>query len=193
MEDYGPSEGYEHSRHFSKAVLNDEGIPTTRPGDFILTHGTDIGSWLIRIGQWLRYWGKNRKYIYWSHAALIVGNHGEIIEALGPSPGVKREKLSKYAPREYTIVHIRASQEDRDEAVRFAESCVNEPYGTLTIVSITFSLLTGTKFSFGFDGQQICSGLVARALERTTAIFKSEPSHIMPAELAKTYGVTPPG
>ncbi len=192
VQDYGPSEGYEHSRHLSKDVLSVTGVPKTRRGDFILTHGTDIGSRLIRIGQWLRYWGKNRKYTYWSHAALIVGEDGEIIEALGPAPGVRPENLAKYAPREYTIVHIRASQEDRDEAVHFAKSCVGESYGVLTIVSIVLSLLTGTKFSFGFDGQQICSGLVARALERTTAIFKSEPSHIMPADLARTYRVTPP-
>jgi hypothetical protein len=59
-------------------------------------------------------------------------------------------------------------------------------------VSIALSLLTGAKLSFGFNGQLICSGLVARALERTTAIFEDEPSHIMPAQLAKLYGAVPP-
>jgi hypothetical protein len=62
----------------------------------------------------------------------------------------------------------------------------------LTIVSIALSLLTGGKFTFGFDGQSICSGLVARALERMCAIFNRSSSHIMPADLAKYIEVEPP-
>jgi hypothetical protein len=38
----------------------------------------------------------------------------------------------------------------------------------------------------------ICSGLTARCQERTNAIFNRTPSHIMPADLAKYYGVEPP-
>jgi uncharacterized protein YycO len=144
------------------------------------------------VGQALRFRGKNRKYAHWNHAALVVGAGGGIIEALGPSPGVVQQDISKYAPREYTIVRIRASPEDRDEAVGFARACLGEKYGVLTIVSIAISLLTGTRFSFGFDGQKTCSGLVARALERTRAIFTKEPSHIMPADLARAYHVDPP-
>ncbi|HYM91146.1 MAG TPA: hypothetical protein VEW91_05890 [bacterium] len=78
----------------------------------------------------------NRKYAYWNHAALVVGANGEIIEALGPSPGVVQQDVSKYAPREYTIVRIKASPEDRDEAAGFARACRGERYGVFTIVSI---------------------------------------------------------
>jgi hypothetical protein len=147
---------------------------------------------LISFGQALRFRGGNRKYAYWNHAALVIGTNGEIIEALGPVPGVVVQNVSKYAPREYTLVRIKASPEDRDEEVNFARACLGEAYGLLTIVSIALSLVTGTRFSFGFDGQMICSGLVARALERTRAIFAREPSHTMPADLAKAYGVLPP-
>jgi hypothetical protein len=62
----------------------------------------------------------------------------------------------------------------------------------MNIVSIALSLITGGKFTFGFDGQAICSGLVARALERTNAIFNRDPEHIMPADLAKYFNVQPP-
>jgi len=179
-------EGIRHVRGLSAAG-------DLRPGDFILTHGSHWTSQLIRVGQALRFRGKNRTYAYWNHAALIVGSGGEIIEALGPSPGVVQQNISKYAPREYTIVRIKASPEDRDEMVAFARACLGERYGVLTIASIALSLLTGTRFSFGFDGQMICSGLVARALERTQAIYTKEPSHIMPADLARAYRVDPPG
>jgi hypothetical protein len=76
--------------------------------------------------------------------------------------------------------------------VAFAEHWIGARYDWATIVSIVISLLTGAKFSFGFAGQLICSGLVARALERTTAIFEEEPSHVMPAGLAKMFAVAPP-
>jgi len=71
----------------------------------------------------------------------------------------------------------------------YAESQRNIAAGFLTIVSIGFGLLTGAKFTFDFEGQHICSGLVARALERTDAIFNRSPAHIMPADLAKYYQV----
>ena len=115
---------------------------------------------------------------------------GALIEALGP--GVRRNTLAAYHGTQYTVVHIDASDEDRKEMVAFAEHWVGAPYDWLTIVSITLSLLTGAKFSFGFAGQLICSGLVARALERTSSIFDAEPSHVMPAELAKMFAIVPP-
>jgi len=85
--------------------------------------------------------------------------------------------------------------------VAFGEASVGDPYGWPTIVSIGLTLVTGAKFNFNVDGQQICSGLVARAEERTGVIFADsqsngpkdlrEPSHIMPADLAMYYQVEP--
>ena len=164
--------------------------PDPSPGDFILTHGGEFFSRVIQVGQGLRFMGKDAPYTYWNHSALIVSADGALIEALGP--GVRRNTLAAYRDTQYTVVHIDASDEDRKEMVAFAEHWVGSPYDWATIVSITVSLLTGAKFSFGFAGQLICSGLVARALERTAAIFDEEPSHVMPAELAKMYGVVPP-
>jgi uncharacterized protein YycO len=160
------------------------------PGDFILTHGSAWTSRLIRFGQAVRFVGDDRKYARWNHAAMIVSANGNLIEALGG--GVEETNLAKYEGTEYHLVRVMASSEDRDEVVAFAQWCRGQPYGYITIVSIGLSLLTGAKFTFGFDGQSICSGLVARALERTRAIFNRTPSHIMPADLAKFFQVEPP-
>jgi hypothetical protein len=164
--------------------------PDPSPGDFILTHGGEFFSRLIQIGQGLRYAGADAPYTYWNHTALIVSTDGAIVEALGA--GVRRGSLADYAQTQYTVVHVDASAEDRGEMVAFAEHWIGARYDWATIASIAISLLTGAKFSFGFAGQLICSGLVARALERTTVIFDEEPSHVMPAGLAKLFGVTPP-
>jgi uncharacterized protein YycO len=163
-----------------------------RPGDFILTHGASFFSYLIRFGQGLRFWGADRKFTWWNHAAMIVSSTGDLVEALGA--GVSRSHLDKYAPTEFHLVSIEGitNEHDREQAVRFAEWCVGMPYDWVNIVSIALSLITGGKFTFGFDGHAICSGLVARALERTNAIFNRTPSHIMPADLAKYFNVEPP-
>jgi uncharacterized protein YycO len=159
----------------------------TVPGDFVLTHGDAWTSKMIRFGQTLRIHGDDRKYTYWNHVAMVVSSDGAIVEALGA--GVKPGHLSRYVGTTYHVVHIDATAADRVQVVNYAQSQVNIPYGFLTIVSIAFGLLTGAKFTFDFDGQHICSGLVARALERTDAIFNRSPEHIMPADLAKYYQV----
>jgi hypothetical protein len=166
------------------------------PGDFILAHGEAWTSKLIRFGQRLRIHGEDRKYTYWNHAALVVSPTGDLIEAVGG--GVCPAQISQYKADEYHLVRIGASADDRKQAVDFArwaaglkEGSRRERYGFLTIVSIAYTLVTGGKFTFGIEGQSICSGLVARAMERTGAIFNRTPTHIMPADLAKYYDVEP--
>ncbi len=158
-----------------------------QPGDFLLTRGDSAAARLIRWGQRLRIHGNDRRYTYWNHAALVVGTDGELIEALGS--GVVPSHASKYRPKDYTVVRITADAEDRKEAAAFASwvAANHARYGRTTIVSISLTLLTGAKFSFFIDGEFICSGLVARALERTGAIFNRDPAHITPADLAKYY------
>lgn len=181
-----------HSFHIERFGPG-ESIGGTNKGDFILTRGNEWTSQVIRFGESLKYWGANRKYAYWNHAALFVGENGEIVEALGR--GVTPGNISKYKSTTYHVVRLEeVSPEDREHAAEFALHCakIHEKYGYLTIVSIALSLLFGGRLGFGIDGQEICSGLVGRALERTGEIFDVEPWHMMPADLAKAYGVDPP-
>ena len=62
-------------------------------------------------------------------------------------------------------------------------------YGKLTFVSIALTLLTGSKLVFFIDGQFVCSGLVASALERADSIFNRSAAQIAPADLAKYFDV----
>jgi hypothetical protein len=123
---------------------------------------------------------------------MIVSASGDLIEALGA--GVRETHIEKYKPTVYHVIQLGqlADQRDREQVVEFARWSLGEEYGYLTIVSIALTLLIGGKFNFGIDGQTICSGLVARALERTDAIFDRTPSHIMPADLAKYLNVQAP-
>lgn len=159
-----------------------------RPGDFLLTHSKTWTGRLIRFGQRLRYTGADAIFAQWNHAALFVNETGDIIEALGS--GVQLRNVSVYRHTEYHVVYLEdVCQEDRQEETAFADHCLNDAYGFLTDVSLGLSLLTGLKFAFGIDGQMICSGLVARSLERTGEIFEVDTWRATPADLAKHFNV----
>lgn len=162
-------------------------VNLVKPGDFFLTHGDTFWCKLIELGQALRFKGENKHWSFWTHCGIFKDSSGNIIETLGN--GVVERNITYYQNYKYIVVHLNISDEDRQEMVNFAKSCIKDGYGWLTLLSIGFSLLTGTKFSFGFDGEEICSGLVTRSLERTSFIPSRDASHITPADLAKAFGV----
>jgi len=167
-----------------------EMVQETAPGDFLLTHADSGASKLIRLGQRMRYQGRYEKFAHWTHAALFVDSDGMLVEAV--EPGVQERNVRVYRDTEYHVVHLQdASAEDREHAVAFAMHCLNDHYGILTDISLFFTLLFATKIFFGVDGQMICSGLVARALERTGAIFQYDAWHLLPADLAEAFNITP--
>ncbi len=163
--------------------------PDPRAGDFLLTHAYAWTSRLIRFGEGLRYRGTNRQFAYWSHAVAVVSADGGIVEALGS--GVTAGHISKYTGTDYLYVRIDASLEDRAEMATFANAQVGQQYGFATIASISLSLLTTGRLRFQLAGTEICSGLVARMLERGTYIW-DVPASIMPADLARFFDVHPP-
>ena len=177
--------------HFpSRCYGPGEAATDFEPGDFILTHRHMPISRMIRLAQKIR--GRERRYAYWSHAAVIVDKDGSLVEA--ETKGVIRSPLSKYEPEEYQLVHLgdSAGERDRKQVAAFAESLVGQPFGYLDMFSVGLSLFTGAKVNISYESHLMCSALVARALERTDAIFSDEPAHMLPADLARHYGVEAP-
>jgi uncharacterized protein YycO len=146
---------------------------------------------LIRAGQRRRFRGPDRPYAHWSHCALIVSPDGAIVEA--EASGVRRDHISRYKPAEYHLVRLgdTAAVRDRQQAVRFAEHLVGDAFGFGEMIAVSINILSGRRMSFTRKSHMICSALVARALERTDAIFDREPSGMLPADLAKHYDVRP--
>lgn len=157
-----------------------------KPGDFVFFRATAWTSKLILLGQWFRFHGT--PYGHWSHCALAV-SETDVISA--NAAGIQRQPLSAYAGEEQLVVDSGMSDPDRAEAVAFATSCLREPYGYLELVFIGLSYLTGMRVSIALDGQEVCSSLVARSLERGTAIFPRDPSHMAPGDLAQYYKAVP--
>jgi hypothetical protein len=158
-----------------------------QPGDFLLVDTKGFGGALIKFGQWLRLRGADRQFVRWSHAALIVDEQGTLIEAVGG--GVRQYPITKYDKKNYLVVRIVASDENRAEIVAFARWALDRRsrYNPLATVSIGLSMLTGSKLAFFIEGRFVCSSLVARALERSGRVFDRDPAHLAPADLARHY------
>jgi hypothetical protein len=168
-----------------------ESIARPRPGDLVLVHG---GGWigtLVHAFQVLRFHAHHeRPYAYWSHAAIVTSPLGRVVE-VGPR-GVIATSLETYRNLDYHYVRVAASGARRVEAVRFAESCVGQRYGTLSVLALGFFTLIRCPIALPERGQHHCAALVARALERATGErFARTPVNMMPADFAKHYGVVP--
>ncbi len=176
------------AEHVVEYVPAGEEVVGFSPGDFILTHREDWTAKLIMFGQGRRFTGADAPFAYFSHCAMITSPDGDIVEALTES-GVTKRNISEYKNKEYVVVHTQQTDSDREEMVVFTNAVIGRKYGWVTCISLALSLLTGLKFNFGIDGEMICSGLVAEALERGTDRFERDGTHMMPADLAKHYNI----
>ncbi|SDG82111.1 hypothetical protein [Pseudonocardia oroxyli] len=166
-----------------------------RPGDFLLSRASrPLNHRLIRFGQRLRLPAEDRHYASYTHAALVVSERGDLIEAVGE--GVRDGSIRSYVRDHtmYQVVRIEASEDDRRKVVEFAEFVreARAPYAFLALVSVTLWAFTSARLTFFLDGSFTCSGLVAEGLERTGALFGTSSARIMPAQLAAFFGAPLP-
>jgi hypothetical protein len=170
----GPGEGFDHPR----------------AGDIILIR---TATWLgrfIRFFERLRYHSPaDRPFAYWSHAALVVSAEGHLIEAV--YSGVTVSRIERYRSEEYHYVCLDLSELDRWKAVDLASACLRQKYGVRGFLLLALATLLGDRFQVPDNGQQGCVALIARALQRAGITFERRPADMMPADLAKRFGVTP--
>jgi hypothetical protein len=160
---------------------------TVQAGDFLLSRAHGLRHTAIRFGQARRLAGEHRVYREYTHAALIISADGDLVEAVGA--GVRHAKLTDYVDEPYTIVHIDASAEDRQQVVDVAVDILQRKarYSALSTVSIALWAFLGWRFTFFMDGSYTCSGLVARCLLAIGAIFNQDVVKVTPAQLAISF------
>ena len=132
---------------------------------------------------------EERRCAWWTHAALVVGTDGAIVEA--GTTGVVLQHVEKYRDEDYRYVTIQATPEQRWRAVRFAKSRVGSRYGNLLLANLVVSPLTRGRVRFENAGCEMCGTLVAQALACAGQSFGRLPADMLPADLAVHYGVTP--
>jgi uncharacterized protein YycO len=161
------------------------------PGDFILAHRHNPMAWLITLAQKVRFRGPDAVYAHWSHCALIVGADGALVEA--ESTGVTRSPITRYTDDEYHLVQLGSEfpPEGRKLAVEYTNAQVGQGFGYLAAFGAMVFLLTGLPLRLVRRDHQICSGLVVRALQKGGLLQGADPDLMLPADLAKIYGVRP--
>jgi hypothetical protein len=167
-----------------------EAISHPRPGDIILVRGAGWLGWCIRMFERMRYrTDADRPFAYWSHAAIVVGHRGILVEVL--HDGVALCTLEKYREQEYHYIHLDLPDAHRRDATYYACACLRQKYGVSSFLLFALSLLCGDQWRIPDRGQQGCVALIARALLRAGMTFEREPADMMPADLAKQFGVRP--
>ena len=161
------------------------------PGDFILTHRFRPIAALISFAQAIRFRGTDSIYAHWTHCALVVDEHGALVEA--ESVGVKLSPISKYQSKEYHLVRLGDgfSPDARMQAVAYANAQVGQAFGFLALAGSALYLLFGLHLRLMRRNHQICSGLVVRALQKGGLLKDADPDLTLPAHLAKIYDVHP--
>jgi hypothetical protein len=159
------------------------------PGDFTLHRATankgrqgattTLGK-LIQAGERRRF--GNSDFARWTHSTLIVSAGGDICEAI--ESGVALEHIDKYRGSDYVVVHVSASEQQRELACGFARTRVGDRYGIVNFIGLGVQALFGWNLSVHMDGQFICSGLVSRATEKYIEAYPRSPEDMMPGDLA---------
>jgi hypothetical protein len=162
------------------------------PGDFLLTHSTAWPNRMVRLAQRIAL-PEVRRFAYWDHCAMVVSREGDLVEAIG-GRGVVRTSAVRHLHTEYRLVRVPLEEEGRRAAVRYALRAVEERrrYGWSTIAAGFLAQLTDDRLALLLLGEETCSGLVAQALQSAGVYFDRRPAHVLPADLARSYGVRPP-
>jgi hypothetical protein len=165
-----------------------ETVADPRPGDIILVRGTGWLGCLIRAFERMRYrTGEDRAFARWSHAAMVVGRNGLLVEVL--HRGVMLSRLEKYRDQDYRYIRLDLSDPDRKNAASYACTCLRQKYGVLSFLLFAASLLAGDRWRIRDRGQHGCVALIVRALQRAGVKFERQAADMMPADLAKHFGV----
>jgi uncharacterized protein YycO len=146
-------------------------------------------AWLISLAQRFRFKGPDAVYAHWSHCALIVDEGGALVEA--ESAGVTRSPISRYTEDTIHLVRMGSdfSAERRKRAVEYSNAQVGQGFGYVAAFGAMIFLLTGLPLRLMRGNHQVCSGLVVRALQKGGLLKGDDPDLMLPADLAKIYGV----
>lgn len=122
----------------------------------------------------------------YSHVAIMV--NGVLYEAVGR--GIRRltrRQAWRRAREAAAFALVRASKDDEQQARDWLDARVEQGYSILGFLAAGVAALTGYRIRFvvALAGEQICSSLVAGALQCAGLLPDAEPRLETPASLAR--------
>jgi hypothetical protein len=160
-----------------------------RRGDLLLIRGEGLLGTAIRLGAWRRFRKGDLRYGYWSHAALVVNDAGQLLEV--HARGVGLCGIEKYRATDFCYVRLGLSEAAGHDATQYARAHLGQRYDLLGFVLLGLSVTFGDLFRVPDTGKPGCVSLIARALGRAGITFERAAPELMPADLAKRFGVLP--
>lgn len=164
-------------------------VTDLRRGDLLLIRGEGLLGKAIRLGAWRRFRNDDRRFGYWSHAALVVDDSGHLLEV--HALGVGLCGIEKYRASDFCYVRLGLSDDARLRAAHYARSHLGQRYDLMGFVLLGISVTFGDLFRVPDTGKPGCVSLIARALGRAGITFERAAPELMPADLAKRFGVLP--
>jgi hypothetical protein len=160
-----------------------------RRGDILLIRGPGWLGRAIRLGAWRRFRKDDLRYGYWSHVAMVVTDRGHLLEV--HARGVGLCDVEKYRDNDFCYVRLDLSDEARREAARYAYAALGQRYDIAGFLLLGLSVTLGDLFRVPDTGKPGCVSLIVRALECAGLTFNRAAPDMMPADLAKKFGVLP--
>lgn len=166
------------------------------PGDLVLIRHRGKFPFIIRLGQRIYYWRKrfighpeyDSDFCKFNHAAVVVeGGEGTYIVEMQAKGGVK-SSLKDYVAQEYAVIKLTADDNQKQDAVDFANYCLNIEYGYISIVAIAINILIGWGISLSTRGL-ICSAATSLSARCMGLIPDGPDITVMPADLARYFKV----
>lgn len=164
-------------------------VTDLRRGDLLLIRGEGLLGKAIRLGAWRRFRKDDLRYGHWSHAALVVNDAGHLLEV--HARGVGLCGIEKYRAADFCHVRLGLDEAARRDAAHYACAHLGQRYDLMGFVLLGISVTFGDLFRVPDTGKPGCVSLIARALERAGITFTRPAPELMPADLAKRFGVLP--
>lgn len=160
-----------------------------RRGDLLLIRGPGWLGRAIRLGAWRRFGPEFSRYGHWSHAALVVNDDGHLLEV--HARGVALCGIEKYRDVDFCHVRLPLGERARYNVSAYACGFLGQRYDIWGFVLLGLSVTLGDRFTVPDTGRPGCVSLIVRALERAGLTFDRAASDMMPADLARQFGVVP--
>lgn len=160
-----------------------------RRGDVLLLRTSSLLGWAIRLFARMRFGKEERRFCFWSHTAMVVSDFDHVIHV--DSYGAVICHIEEYRRIDFCCVRLRLNLAARDDVSSYARRCVGQPYDLSGFFRLALSVLLGDRLRVPDNGRPGCTSLIVRALERAGLTFDRPAQEMMPADLARRFGVLP--
>lgn len=120
---------------------------------------------------------------------MVVTDTGQLLEV--HVDGVSLCSIERYRGSDFCYVRLDLPEAAREAAAQYAQACLGRSYDVGGFLLLALSVVLCDRLRVPDTGKPGCTSVVVRALERAGFTFERAAPEMMPADLAKKFGVLP--